>query len=337
MLEKNFKVDLVLIGLLSNKNIQNLKIHFEHNRKKNIINNLFGYIGGMSEERIKQILELIEEEKYEYVYIDGSYFGKLAFKIKKRFNKIKIITFFHNIEYYYSISGMRKNFKRYAYTFFSTWLNEYLSVSYSDLVIVLNERDSRLLKKRYNKESDLLLNVTMKDLYKENDLEEEKFILFVGSNFFGNLSGIKWFVENISEKISIKTYIIGKGMETEKKILENKNVKVLGTVEDISEYYYKAKLIIAPIFYGGGMKVKIAEALMFGKKILGTKEAFEGYIRDSRVLIEVNTAEEFINFLKDELLKKNTYEEKKISRRIFLENYCLEKKAKILTEKILEL
>ena len=33
----------------------------------------------------------------------------------------------------------------------------------------------------------------------------------------------------------------------------------------------------APIFDGSGMKTKVAEALMYGKKVVGTPEAFSGY------------------------------------------------------------
>ena len=48
-------------------------------------------------------------------------------------------------------------------------------------------------------------------------------------------------------------------------------------MENLSEWYLKAHFVIAPIFYGSGMKTKIAEAMMFGKKIIGTPEAFSGY------------------------------------------------------------
>ena len=46
---------------------------------------------------------------------------------------------------------------------------------------------------------------------------------------------------------------------------------------------------------GSGMKSKTAEALMYGKPILGTKEAFEGYDTDpAKVGALCNTATEFI-------------------------------------------
>jgi polysaccharide biosynthesis protein PslH len=48
-------------------------------------------------------------------------------------------------------------------------------------------------------------------------------------------------------------------------------------VDSLAEWYRNAHFVIAPIFDGSGMKTKVAEALMFGKKIIGTPEAFSGY------------------------------------------------------------
>lgn len=45
----------------------------------------------------------------------------------------------------------------------------------------------------------------------------------------------------------------------------------------MAEYIYNADFLIAPIFEGSGMKLKTAEALMYGKTVFGTTEAFEGY------------------------------------------------------------
>ena len=54
-------------------------------------------------------------------------------------------------------------------------------------------------------------------------------------------------------------------------------VEVVGAVDDLAEWYLKSHFVIAPIFDGSGMKTKGAEALMFGKKVIGTPEAFSGY------------------------------------------------------------
>lgn len=54
-------------------------------------------------------------------------------------------------------------------------------------------------------------------------------------------------------------------------------IHVIGTVESLKEWYVNADLIVAPIFEGGGMKVKTAEALSYGKNFIGCTESLEGY------------------------------------------------------------
>ena len=55
------------------------------------------------------------------------------------------------------------------------------------------------------------------------------------------------------------------------------NVRVIGEVASLAPWYAGARAVIAPIFEGSGMKTKVAEALMHGKKVIGTPEAFAGY------------------------------------------------------------
>ena len=66
-------------------------------------------------------------------------------------------------------------------------------------------------------------------------------------------------------------------MEELREDLTRNNVTVVGSVENLDEWYNKADLVVGPIFKGEGMKTKTCEALMYGKRYLGTDEALEGY------------------------------------------------------------
>ena len=58
--------------------------------------------------------------------------------------------------------------------------------------------------------------------------------------------------------------------------------------------------MVLPIFSGSGMKVKTCESLMYGKNIIGTDEALEGYEIEQGVSAwRCNTAEEFIACIQD--------------------------------------
>lgn len=83
--------------------------------------------------------------------------------------------------------------------------------------------------------------------------------------------------------------------------------------------------MVLPIFKGSGMKVKTCESLMYGKNIIATDEALEGYELDySRMGGKCNTAQEFIDTIKSftdsPRPRFNAY-----SRNTFLEKYSADK------------
>lgn len=118
----------------------------------------------------------------------------------------------------------------------------------------------------------------------------------MGGTFYANRVGITWFVKHVAPHINIKTYIVGRGFESLRDELElNGKVEVIGEVDSLAQWYQDSYFVIAPIFDGSGMKTKVVEALMFGKKIIGTPEAFSGYeqIADQAGRICLS-AEEFV-------------------------------------------
>ena len=276
---------------------------------------------GKIKEKIKR---MIKSNNYEYIWVDGSLYGSISQYIKKIAPDAKVIIFFHNIEYFYFLEKYKvEGFKNLLMLPYS-YLNEKRAIKNSDKIITLNERDSIKLEKKYGKKSDIIIPLTLKDKYKENKCEkiENKITqaLFVGSNFFANVQGIEWFIDNVLPEVNIELVIVGSGMDKLKEIFEKKNnkVKVLGFVEDIGEEYAKADFVIAPIFHGSGMKTKTTEALMYGKTIYGTSEAFEGFELDLEKVGGIcNSREEFIDKIKsNRSVKINNY-----SRKIYLEKY----------------
>ena len=84
----------------------------------------------------------------------------------------------------------------------------------------------------------------------------------------------------------------------------------MGPVDDLSEYYLKADIVITPIFDGGGMKVKTLEAVSYAKCLIGTTESLHGFwekiplsIRDS-IVYQCDAEEDWIKALNDMLHKR---------------------------------
>jgi hypothetical protein len=246
---------------------------------------LHGYPPYLNKNAVTRIIETIQEKDISVVYIDNSISGQLIKRIKERYKNITIIAFFHDIE----IVKMRedKDFSLFRKICLPVYYrNEQLTVYYSDKTIVLNERDKKLYEKEYKKLPAAIVPISIPEItnipFEIKHYENEKLkILFVGVEYGPNLSGVRWLLNNVLSFITcdFEFNIVGYNMEKYRTEFEgySDKIHVIGTVESLREWYVNADLIVAPIFEGGGMKVKTAEALSYGKHFVGCTESLEGY------------------------------------------------------------
>ena len=270
----------------------------------------------------KELLRKIKEA--DLIFIDGT--AESGFS-RRSLRMARVVSFFHNVEYDYYCQ--RPAFKQSILKRVKHWYHKHALfayerrlVRYSDTVITLNQRDSDRLKKLYGRGSDLLLPTSMEDAFKENELsveDKEPYLLFIGSDFFGNTEGLFWFCEKCMPRINASLIVAGREMEKYEGRFPSDRIHFYGYVEDLSELYRNAAAVVMPIISGSGMKTKTCEAMMHGKVIFGTTESFEGY-RLSEDCILCEDDETFIN-------KINAYLESGIrtfspaNRNLYLQNY----------------
>ncbi len=274
----------------------------------------------------EKILAYIKQVNPDILFTDTGILGKILKKVNRT---VRIVVFLHNVEVMYAKHRIENEGWKYFPAYIATAYNEKLSIRYADKLICLNNRDSRLVKKVYGRSSDYLLPISFKDrfvLNRINRKDSSKVLLFIGSNFGPNYDGIKWFIESVMCKLQeYKLIIVGKDFEKMRKELEKYNVSVVGTVENLEDYYYKYFNMILPIKYGDGMKVKTAEAMMFGMNIFATDEALEGYEADYvQGIFRCNSADDFIREIR---LNSKVNEEgtwNKDVRNVYLKNYCFD-------------
>ena len=242
-------------------------------------------ISGIDPKQFNKIKHIICTEQIKFIFLDSSLLGLLAKRIKQQYPTVKIITFFHNIEYLYykrELDISRNTTLRYRLPIIKK--NEHAACLYSDAVITLNERDSQQLHSLYGRKTDYSIPITLEDklpsLPTERDKTDKRLpkMLFVGSYFSMNIEGIQHFVRQILPHTRARLTIVGTGMkQLEEQLGKNEQIEVFDYVEDLSRLYEEADFVVIPIYSGSGMKVKTAEALMYGKYIIGTPEAFTGY------------------------------------------------------------
>lgn len=282
---------------------------------------------GVTKKDIKNLLFSIKKNHYDMCYIATSNLGFLAQIIKRYFPKIVICTFFHNVEFnYFKQLASGRHFYKMPLALCAK-RNEQLALQYSDRVIALNRRDAEDIYRLYGKNVDFILPTSFPDCAEKTECDfssrtsSPSKLLFVGSDFFANEDGIRWFIHNVLPRIDAEIFIVGRGTERWQPIFSvNKNVHILGSVDNLASSYQTADAVIIPIFLGSGMKTKTAEALMYGKNIYATSEALEGYdVEVDKIGAKCNTADEFVNAIQNDLPNRTIYN--KFSRKTFLDNY----------------
>lgn len=334
-LYKIFGEENVDVLVIENKRYEN-KAKYEvivpdRSKLEKYKNLLCGYYN-FSKKLENQVIEKIKKEKYDEVFIDNSWYGKLVERIKKEFKEVKITIFFHDIKKYLVKIWLKEKGFNFLKFYYAIIYNEKKTVEFADRFVVLNERENQNLNKYYGKTAKEIIPISLEDAYIPLKIEEtnEKNLLFVGANYGPNYNGIKWFIKNVMQKLQdskIKLTIVGNGTEKWREEFENNQISVKGRVEDLGEFYQQADIVILPIFEGAGMKVKTAEALMYGKYIIASEEALEGYSINESIGIEANTAIEYLEAIKNTLekIKKNSIEKyNEECRKLYKEKYSFE-------------
>lgn len=265
---------------------------------------LFNYYYGLTPMRTRRICR--EAMKYDYVFIDRSVFGVIAKRLKRMNYPGRVISFFHNVEvdYFDAKLSQRNPFRGIMLRCVDA--NDRYACRYSDRIIALNPRDDGELMKRYGRRADVLIPVAFKDrvpdLRNQDRMTSPRpLCLFLGAYFPPNNEGIVWFLKNVLPRVDIQMLVVGKGMA---RLVEEeplmRGIEVVSDAPDVKPYMEMADIMVLPIFKGSGMKVKTCESLMFGKNIIATDEALEGYDVDgTKIGGRCNTADEFVACIND--------------------------------------
>lgn len=260
----------------------------------------FGYFFGLTPARLQEIVQ--KAQNFDFVFIDRSVFGIIAKQLKASGYKGKVISHFHNFERAYFDAKIKKYIPFRSVLLSCVTRNDRDACVFSDSVIALNERDAELLQTSFGKKPETLIPITMQDccaeMPKDKTLTAPRLkCLFLGSYFPANTEGIVWFMRNVEPKVNVEIKVVGKGMAKLKTDYPDllKSIEVVSDVPDLTPYLQWADVMVLPIFSGSGMKVKTCESLMYGKNIIGTNEAFEGYKIENGVSAwRCNTADEYI-------------------------------------------
>lgn len=263
----------------------------EKRRLLRVILYIFGFMRQSWPGTVFRLVRLARKSPGTTVCFDSTLYGVLVLALRMFAPSARILVVGQNVELTFCVDRVRAGAFGTVPLLPAVWLNEWLSQKLAHRIFYITETDRDTSRRIYGKARDpVVIPVTLDmERYRASTalaaksdfgFGESGYVLFVGSGFFANTHGLGWFITNVMPQVDIGLVAIGRGLSAVSAIVPDglrSRIKILDYVEDLSPYYGAARCVIAPIFLGGGMKVKVAEALMYGKFIVATSQAMIGY------------------------------------------------------------
>jgi glycosyltransferase involved in cell wall biosynthesis len=174
-----------------------------------------------------------------------------------------------------------------------------------DAVIAVSDEDRAALEEVAGKLPGLIvvpISVDTDEVLPITRNLDAEHILHIGTMFWApNVDGILWFAREIypliqSQRPQVEFDVVGARPPEEVQALgdEDKHIHVTGYVQDPDPFYRRAGVMVVPLRAGGGMRVKILNALAQGLPIVTTTLGCEGIaVQNGQHLLIADRPEDF--------------------------------------------
>jgi glycosyltransferase involved in cell wall biosynthesis len=186
----------------------------------------------------------------------------------------------------------------------SLWRYELRALPQCDLVITLSQGEAVALRR-------WLPRLSVEYVPSGVNLEERRVcfdpqatdeVLFVGSyQHPPNVEGALWLAREVWPLVrrirpNARLTLAGRAPPPLIQSLASADIRVPGTLADLQPLYARASLMVAPIFWGSGVRIKILDALAYGLPLVTTALAAEGIdLRHQQSALFAERPQDFAN------------------------------------------
>lgn len=223
---------------------------------------------------------------------------------------------------------------------FSNWNCEKESglLRKADVLLSIHDEDTKMMKKMAPQTEVLSIPMSVsRPLHRRKQVPGR--CLFVGSNGHTNVQGLSWFLNHVWPLVlstipECSLHVCG----TVCNEIRNKyqNVNFLGRVDNLENEYSTSELIVIPLFFGSGLKIKLVEALAHGRACVSTSVGVQGLKEfvDKAILVD-DTVDGFAEYVNMVLTNKEKREKmESFANKHIFDKYSPEKIYEPFVEKI---
>ena len=241
----------------------------------------------ISEDFNKKLVEILKKDKYDIVQLEMIYMAPYIETIRANSDAF-IVLRAHNVEHLiWDRIAKKTKFapKRWYINHLVRTLRNYElnAINKVDGIAAITYRDAAFFRGETSKPViDIPYGVDPNDFIPHYEIKKEPSLYHIGSmNWMPNEEGIRWFLNNVWDKLLMKTpdaklYLAGRHMPQWLLKTKKKNVNVIGEVADAKEFISNHDIAVVPLLSGSGIRIKIIESMAMGKTVITTRVGAEG-------------------------------------------------------------
>jgi len=159
---------------------------------------------------------------------------------------------------------------------------EYDLIRRADETWVTSSVEKKLLEERWPEKSIQLVSNIVDIPGSRTPFELRRDFLFIGGfQHTPNTDAVLFFLKEVYPTVKerlrdAKFYVIGDKAPPEVVALAGENVVITGLQQDVSQFFEKVRLSIAPLRFGAGVKGKINQSMAWGVPVVATSVGVEG-------------------------------------------------------------
>lgn len=258
---------------------------------------------------------LLRRQEFDIIAIESTWLGHYWPLLKARSEATILVLHDLDSEKWQRQAALMPLGRQRLYYICNAWgfrhVEDYL-LKRVDLTFVTSQREKKHLHDTYGNHSiEIIPNGVDTESLRPLPISVSTDLLFVGSlSYLPNTDGVLFFASEVMPELhrrfpDLRWMIVGKNAPVAVQSLDGVNgVEVVGEVPDVEPYYRRCAVSVVPLRAGSGTRLKILEAMAWGRPVVSTMLGCEGLdVEDRQHLLIADRPDDFVKAVAELLTK----------------------------------
>ncbi len=174
-----------------------------------------------------------------------------------------------------------------------------------DSILTVTDLDTENLRSEFGGPkkniSTLPISIDLEEFGRHGTERSKDKLLITGNHISDfNRDALRYFILDVmpglrKRRPSISLTVAGSTLSEDRDLLSGPGIEFTGHVEDLPSVLAEASMLVLPLRFGGGIRIRMLEAAAAGTPVVSTRKGVEGMgLEDGREYIEANTPEQLV-------------------------------------------